>query len=87
MYYQNPSPCIGWGWYLSNDFVFFLISLICILIYCHNEIIGYAFIIVIIGSGICIDIWKAYEDKMLVPADFSYKGEGTMIDIDFYFRP
>ena len=54
--------CFGWGWYLSNDFLFFLISLLCIIIYCYNNFIGYSLISVIMATGLGLDISKSYKE-------------------------
>lgn len=48
LFIQNVIPweaknmCMGWFWYLANDFEFFLISPIIIFIYCKSRYAGYA---------------------------------------------
>ena len=39
--WETKDMCMGWYWYLANDFEFFLISPVIILLYCLNRYAGY----------------------------------------------
>lgn len=40
--------CIGWVWYLANDFQFFIISPLIIFVYCRSRIMGYSILYTLI---------------------------------------
>jgi len=43
--------CIGWVWYLANDFQFFLITPPLLWLYCKNRIAGYSLIIGLLSAS------------------------------------
>lgn len=57
------SECIGWVWYLANDFQFFLLSPPIIYLYCKKRFTGYlASLLIIIGSMLTNGIVTAIYD-------------------------
>ncbi len=51
--------CLGWGWYLQNDMQIFIISLIYILAYAKNKILGYSLLTVTILASLSLNIYEA----------------------------
>lgn len=79
--WTDNQGCIGWGWYISNDFVMFLCSLVCICAYSHKKIFGYALIGALIIAGLSADFYRAFHVKSMVTI--------SLFDIDntFYMKP
>ncbi|KAL4432266.1 hypothetical protein ABPG74_020234 [Tetrahymena malaccensis] len=83
--YDQPINCVVWTWYLSNDMQMFVFSLILMVIYANNKIIGKIFIYVALGVFIGLAIHYAYEYEILIVSQLS-----AMLNPhwnDFYFKP
>ena len=49
--WKMNDECIGWVWYLANDFQFFLVTPPILYVFCKNRKVGYAlFYLLLLGS-------------------------------------
>lgn len=48
--WSEVDTCVGWGWYLGNDWHFFLISPFIILLYLRNKKLGYSSLFLVLGG-------------------------------------
>ena len=53
--WQMADNCIGWVWYLANDFQFFLLSPPLIYVYCKHRKIGYSLIGMLILTAMLVN--------------------------------
>jgi hypothetical protein len=58
--------CIGWVWYLANDFQFFLISPPIIFAYCKQRRIGYILVFFLILSSMLINLSLSWHYDLSV---------------------
>mmetsp|Transcript_1326 Transcript_1326/g.1443 ORF Transcript_1326/g.1443 Transcript_1326/m.1443 type:complete len:620 (-) Transcript_1326:12-1871(-) len=53
--WQMGKECIGWVWYLANDFQFFLITPPIVFLYCRNRKLGYAAVVTLIVLSMLVN--------------------------------
>ncbi|KAL4481001.1 hypothetical protein ABPG72_014469 [Tetrahymena utriculariae] len=83
--YDQPINCVGWTWYLSNDMQMFVFSLILMVIYANNKILGKVFIYLALGTFIGLAIHYAYEYEILIVSQLSPMFNPHWND--FYYKP
>jgi peptidoglycan/LPS O-acetylase OafA/YrhL len=79
--------CFGWGWYLSNDFQLFVISLFLIFIYAQNPNFGKILIWLTIAGTSAVGTWVCYTNgfKLFPYVMTGYSVTGFMND--YYYKP
>ena len=60
--------CVGWVWYLANDFQFFLLTPFILLIMYFNKIIGFVVNLMIICLSIMAGMLVTWKYNLLLPS-------------------
>lgn len=61
--YAHTQPCIGWVWYLANDFQFYLISPLFIVAYRFKKWVGYLTCSLVILASMALNYTHFYLYK------------------------
>jgi len=80
--FTRKSECIGWLWYLANDFQFFLMTPPIIYAYCKNRKVGYlvAALLVVISMVVNGALTLAFNVSVLWgSADMGFNGNDSMV--------
>lgn len=79
--------CFGWGWYLSNDFQLFILSLLIIFIYALKPIVGKIFIVLSIMGTSAAGLIVAYNGHFrLFPYVIDGYGVYDFMN-EYYYKP
>ena len=62
--YDPDSVCMGWTWYLGNDFIFAAIALIIIPIYCKSRVAGWGMAVIIFAASCAVTMYAVVKDNL-----------------------